>query len=87
MFSLADGCYTIFVNDSYGDGICCTYGNGSFEITDINGTQAGYSNGQFGNYDFINFCVTNNIVTFQDEQKDEKELQLAPKSLTPSKVE
>ena len=83
MFSLADGCYTIFVNDAYGDGICCTYGSGSFEITDINGVQAGFSNGQFGNYDFINFCVSNNIVTFQNQQKDEKELYLKPKALNP----
>ena len=24
------GCYTLTVNDSYGDGICCAYGQGSF---------------------------------------------------------
>ena len=27
------GCYTLTVNDSYGDGICCAYGVGSFELT------------------------------------------------------
>jgi hypothetical protein len=87
MFSLEDGCYILFVDDAYGDGICCAYGSGSFEITDINGTQVGYSNGNFGNYDYIEFCVVNNVVTFRDEQKDEKELNLAPKSLNPINVE
>ena len=27
------GCYTLTVNDSYGDGICCAYGQGSFQLT------------------------------------------------------
>jgi len=84
VFNLADGCYTIYVDDAYGDGICCAYGNGSFEILDITGTVVGYSNGQFGNYDYIDFCVTNNVVTFQGEQKDDPETNLAPKSLSGS---
>ncbi|HAA17509.1 MAG TPA: peptidase M4 family protein, partial [Cytophagales bacterium] len=25
-----DGTYTFTITDSYGDGICCSYGNGSF---------------------------------------------------------
>ena len=78
-FMIPDGCYTIFVDDSYGDGICCAYGNGSFEILDINNNQVGFSNGEFGNYDFIEFCVTDNVATFSDEQKDEKEINLEPK--------
>lgn len=27
-----NGCYTFHINDSYGDGICCSYGNGSYEV-------------------------------------------------------
>jgi len=30
---LADGDYTFTINDSYGDGICCTYGNGAYDIS------------------------------------------------------
>ncbi len=31
--ALVDGhCYKIQVNDSYGDGMCCSYGNGSFNL-------------------------------------------------------
>lgn len=30
---LADGQYTFTINDSYGDGICCNYGNGSYDLS------------------------------------------------------
>jgi endonuclease I len=30
---LLDGDYTFTINDSYGDGICCDYGNGSYDIS------------------------------------------------------
>ncbi|MFT6194523.1 MAG: endonuclease I [Cognaticolwellia sp.] len=30
---LLDGDYTFTINDSYGDGICCEYGNGSYDIS------------------------------------------------------
>jgi hypothetical protein len=35
---LATGCYTFVMNDSYGDGICCAYGNGSYTVKDAAGT-------------------------------------------------
>ncbi len=34
---LADGNYTLIIYDSYGDGFCCAYGNGSYSLT-VNGT-------------------------------------------------
>jgi hypothetical protein len=34
---LAAGTYTFTINDSYGDGICCTYGNGSYTLKDAAG--------------------------------------------------
>ena len=79
---IPDGCYTIYVDDSYGDGICCTYGSGSFELKDSNGNRVGYSNGNFGYYDYIDFCVTNNVVTFRDQQKDAPSATLAKKGQT-----
>ena len=55
-FCLPDGCYTFTINDSYGDGICCAYGNGSYTLTDGAGSTLG-SGGQFGSSDAANFCL------------------------------
>ncbi|GAB4154156.1 MAG: hypothetical protein Tsb0033_01750 [Winogradskyella sp.] len=54
---LADDCYTFTINDSYGDGICCSYGNGSYSVTDISGVLA--SGGSFTNTDVTDFCLGN----------------------------
>ena len=32
--SVTDECYTFTLNDSYGDGICCLYGNGTYRLED-----------------------------------------------------
>ncbi len=32
-----DGCYTFYIADSYGDGLCCNNGEGSFSATDQDG--------------------------------------------------
>ncbi|MFT4534733.1 MAG: hypothetical protein ACJA1A_001495 [Saprospiraceae bacterium] len=48
-----DDCFTITVNDSYGDGICCSYGVGNFIVLDKNGDLLLYNGGEFG------FEVTN----------------------------
>ncbi|WP_439651353.1 endonuclease [Photobacterium atrarenae] len=42
---LPDGDYTFTINDAYGDGICCSAGNGSFTLTADGQTVA--SGGQF----------------------------------------
>ena len=81
---IPDGCYTLYVDDSYGDGICCTYGNGSFILKDINGSTVGFSNGNFGYYDYIDFCVVNNVATFKDQRKDEASTSLAKKPISSS---
>ncbi len=54
---LVDGCYDFVINDSYGDGICCSYGNGSFEITDDQGNVI-VSGGAFGSTLTENFCAS-----------------------------
>jgi chitodextrinase len=53
---LATGCYTFTINDSYGDGICCSYGNGSYVLKDASGTTLA-SGGSFGSSMAHNFCV------------------------------
>ncbi|WP_323788897.1 FG-GAP-like repeat-containing protein [Psychroserpens sp.] len=52
---LDDGCYDFIINDSYGDGICCGYGNGSYAVT-VNGSTVA-SGGNFGNSETTNFCL------------------------------
>ncbi len=52
---LADGCYDFTINDSYGDGICCAYGNGSYNVT-VNGSTVA-SGGSFGSSETTNFCI------------------------------
>ncbi|MFK7775199.1 MAG: S8 family serine peptidase [Saprospiraceae bacterium] len=54
---LADGCYDFIINDVYGDGICCSYGNGSYTLTeDASGTVLA-TGGSFGSSETTNFCV------------------------------
>jgi hypothetical protein len=43
-------CYTFEILDSYGDGICCAYGNGAYSLVDANGTTIG-SGGEFASSD------------------------------------
>ena len=50
------GCYTLNVYDSWGDGMCCAYGNGSYSLADSAGTFY-ISGGSFGFVDSRNFCV------------------------------
>ena len=52
---LADGCYDFTINDTYGDGICCAYGSGSYTVTGGGNTLA--SGGSFGSSETTNFCL------------------------------
>lgn len=53
-FCLPDGCYDFTINDSYGDGICCAYGNGSYALS---GGGVNESGGAFGSTETKNFCI------------------------------
>jgi lysyl endopeptidase len=54
---LPDGCYTFTINDSWGDGICCQYGQGSYNILNNSGVSVA-TGGQFTTSVSHNFCVT-----------------------------
>jgi Zn-dependent metalloprotease/chitodextrinase len=54
---LSDGCYDFTINDSYGDGICCSYGSGSYTLT--NGSTTLASGGSFTSSETTNFCLSN----------------------------
>jgi hypothetical protein len=44
------------VYDSYGDGICCGFGQGDFEVLNASGTQIVYNNGDFDSEAHEVFC-------------------------------
>ena len=51
------GCYTFTIYDTYGDGICCSYGNGSYTYTkDSDGTVLA-SGGSFSSSQATDFCI------------------------------
>lgn len=53
--SLSTGCYDFVINDSYGDGICCAFGSGSYTLTEGGTTLV--SGGAFGSSETSNFCL------------------------------
>jgi PKD repeat protein len=50
------GCYTFTMFDSFGDGMCCAEGNGSFLLEDENGYELA-SGASFTSSDATNFCL------------------------------
>ena len=50
------GCYRFTIYDSYGDGICCSYGNGSYDLFDDDGILIA-NGGDFGSSEFVDFCI------------------------------
>ena len=55
---LADGCYTFTINDSFGDGICCGFGSGSYELVNQENVVIA-SGGAFTTSESTDFCVEN----------------------------
>lgn len=54
--TLLDGNYVFTINDSYGDGICCGYGSGSYQV--IVGGEVIKTGGDFGFQETTNFEVS-----------------------------
>lgn len=54
-FCLEDGNYSFTISDSYGDGICCSFGNGSYALSS-EGNNLG-SGGSFGSSETVNFTI------------------------------
>lgn len=58
-FCLYNGtCYTLTFYDSYGDGICCGYGEGSFSVVDTDGEVLAFHEGEFGSSTSVSFCTS-----------------------------
>jgi len=55
-FCLSPGpCFDFTIFDSFGDGICCSYGQGSYTIS-VDGEEVG-SGGEFGSSESVDFCI------------------------------
>ncbi|MBI9052801.1 MAG: M4 family metallopeptidase [Bacteroidales bacterium] len=60
---LADGCYDFTISDVYGDGMCCSYGNGSYTL-EVTGGATIKTGGSFGSSEVTNFCLPNTTYGF-----------------------
>lgn len=74
--NLADGNYTFTIKDSYGDGMCCSYGNGSYSLK--SGSNTIKTGGEYGSAESTSFCIGGTAV--------DTEAPSAPTSLTYSNV-
>lgn len=83
-----NGCYTFTINDSYGDGICCTYGSGYYDIKSPDNSVTLTSGGSFTNsasYSFTNnsamstsdFMAANAVVVYPNPVSNELNLKFA----------
>jgi hypothetical protein len=58
VFTLSStGCYTFTINDSFGDGICCAWGDGSYELRTDDDTLI-FSGGEFGDSEVTSINVS-----------------------------
>jgi hypothetical protein len=55
-FCLPTGCYDFNIYYSWGDGICCAWGQGSYMLTDVNGNVLA-NGGAFARSETTNICV------------------------------
>jgi len=55
---VADDCYDFTILDAYGDGICCSYGNGSYSLA-VTGGSVLVSGGSFTSSEVTSFCLPN----------------------------
>ena len=59
---LTGGCYTFTIYDSEGDGICCSYGEGSYTLTDSNSNVIA-TGGEFSAQETVSFTTVNTLGT------------------------
>lgn len=51
-----NGCYKLIVSDAFGDGICCDFGNGNFQVLNNQGITIISNDGEFGAEAIEAFC-------------------------------
>lgn len=55
---LPEGCYTVKIKDTYGDGVCCTWGNGSFKVFYKETGEFILNTSDFKSSSQTDFCIT-----------------------------
>jgi len=78
------GCYNLTIIDAFGDGICCSYGNGSYSLS-ANGSVL-VSGAQFGASETTEFCVGEGVRTTQVIRTIDDEDRYVPMVLSPNPV-
>ena len=68
--------------DSYGDGICCSYGSGSYTLS--NGNNMIVSGGNFGSGESTSFCVGNNLRSITSTESISSEIESAGFNVYPN---
>ena len=82
---LPDDCYTFTIKDAYGDGMCCSYGNGSYTITGPDGSIK--TGGTFGASEATDFCfIPAPTCTDGIKNGDETEIDCGGSSCEPCQV-
>jgi len=56
-FCLSEACYTFTIEDQFGDGICCGFGDGSYELKNQNNVTLA-AGGEFTNSESEDFCAS-----------------------------
>jgi len=79
---LSKGCYVFEITDSFGDGICCAYGEGSFSV--IRDGIVIFSGGEFTDKTSVNFCVAQSTSTSEPSESPTAS-PLASPSASPTK--
>lgn len=60
-YCLGVGCYTFTIYDSFGDGICCLFGEGSYSLTLPNDMVIS-GTGEFNTQATTSFCISSNSI-------------------------
>ncbi|MFZ6053524.1 WD40/YVTN/BNR-like repeat-containing protein, partial [Halocola ammonii] len=58
---LQNGCYDFSIYDTYGDGMCCAYGNGSYTLLDADGNVLITGGDGWNNSETVEFCVSSPV--------------------------
>lgn len=74
-----DDCYTFTIFDEFGDGICCGYGLGSFELLTSDG-EVIYEGGEFASEDSVTF--NNHIVLSSKDFDWSSQIEIYPNPAT-----
>ena len=71
---MGTGCYEFIIYDDFGDGICCSQGQGQFQVIAQDGSVYG-EGGNFDDEDQVDFCIETNSI---EENLLLKEISLYP---------